>query len=46
MAEKKPKKKKPRTPKYEDKTVVAGSFKDIMLAAGKDAKSKATPKKG
>lgn len=46
MAEKKPKKKKPRPEKYEDKTPIAGSFKDIMQAAVKHANSKATPKKG
>lgn len=41
----KAKKKKPRSEKYEDKTVVNGSFKDLIQAATKDAKTKSVPKK-
>lgn len=37
--------KKPRPEKYEDKTVIVGSFKELMTAAVKHAKKKAEPKK-
>jgi hypothetical protein len=45
MAKEKKKKTKPRTEKYEEKTVVVGSFKDLMKAAVKDANTKSAPKK-
>ena len=38
--EKKTAPKKPRAKKYDDKTVVSGSFLDIMKAAAKDANAK------
>lgn len=43
-AKKTPKKKKPaKRGKYEDKTIVTGSFLQIMQAAAKDAGTKSTP---
>jgi hypothetical protein len=44
-AKKKEPTKKVRKSKYDEKFAVVGSFKDIIKAAVKDAKSKSAPKK-
>ena len=37
--------KKPRAEKYEEKTIIDASFKQLMQAAVKDANAKTEPKK-